>query len=217
MTGQALADEPDLVARARRAGTEILEVTDEVLASIATTVTPQGLVGVASLPAPSLHDALADARLVLVLHEVADPGNVGTIIRTADALGADAVLLSSGSADARNPKAVRSSAGSLFALPVAQGAAIDEILRACRARGLRLVATSPRASVDSDRADLSTPIALVFGNEAHGLADEVIRRCDTNVRVPLQGHAESLNLAAAVAILTYEAARQRRHAGVDAT
>jgi RNA methyltransferase, TrmH family len=215
-TPRAMTAEADLLAVGRRAGAEIVEVSEDVLAAIATTVTPQGIVGVASLERPSLQPALAGARLVLVLVEVADPGNVGTVIRTADALGADAVVLSAGSADARNPKAVRSSAGSLFSLPVVEGDTIDDILAACRASGLRTVATSPRAPTDADRADLSEPIALVFGNEAHGLAAEVLRRCDADVRVPLDGRAESLNLAAAVAILTYEAARQRRHAGTDA-
>lgn len=211
----ALSDHAHLLARAREAGATVTEVSEDVLASIATTVTPQGVVGVATLPFPSLAEALQDASLVLVLVEVADPGNVGTIVRTADAAGADAVVLTAGSADPRSPKAVRASVGSIFSLPVAVDVTLDEAFRGCRQAGLTLLATSPRGARDCDVTDLVRPVGLVCGNEARGLPDAVVDRCDASVRVPQRGRAESLNLAAAVAILTYEAARQRRHAGSD--
>jgi TrmH family RNA methyltransferase len=212
-TSAALAAEVAVVSAAREAGAEVVEVSDAVLDAVATTVTPQGLVGVAALPPADLAAALRGATLAVVLVEVADPGNVGTVIRTADAAGADAVILSEGSADARNPKAVRASAGSLFSLPVVEGVRLDEALDAAAAEGLRLAATSPRATLDYDLLDLTGPTALVFGNEARGLPDEVVTRCDESVRIPLHGGAESLNLAASVAVLAYEAARQRRRAG----
>ena len=111
----------ELAAAARAAGAAVLEVTDALLGEIATTVTPQGVVGVASLPFPSLEQALDGARLVVVLDQVRDPGNAGTVLRSADAAGADAVVLTAGSVDPRNPKAVRASVGSLFHLPVVRG------------------------------------------------------------------------------------------------
>lgn len=213
VTPQGRADAPEVVEQVRRAGADIVEVTDTVLASIATTVTPQGLVGVATLPRPDLDDALETADLVVLLVGVADPGNLGTIVRSADAAGVDAVVLTARSADARNPKAVRSSAGSLFAVPVVEGVELDEALRGCRARGLQVLGTTPRGDRCYDQADLARPTALVFGSEAHGLPDEVLAACDATVRVPIAGRAESLNLAASVAVLAFEAARQRRRAG----
>lgn len=214
-TAAALDQHRDLVDAAVGHGVELVEVSEEVIAAVATTVTPQGLVGIAELPAPGLNDALNRASLVLVLDEVRDPGNLGTIVRTADAAGADAVVLTEGSAQARGPKAVRSSAGSLFALPVVEGVALGAALDACRAHGLHLLATSPRGAVDCDAVDMTRPSALVFGGEAHGLPDRALADGDATVRIPLAGRAESLNLAASVAILTYEAARQRRRAGMD--
>jgi len=216
VTDAAAGQCADLVQAARGRGTEVVEVSDAVLAAIATTVTPQGLVGVASLPFPSLDGALAGATLVVVLVEVADPGNVGAIVRSADAAGADAVLLTAGGADPRNPKAVRASAGSIFSLPVVADADLGETLATCRRHGLSLLATSPRGARDCDRADLVRPVGLVCGNEARGLPDSVVAQCDAAIRVPQQGRVESMNLAAAVAVLTYEAARQRRRARGDA-
>jgi TrmH family RNA methyltransferase len=209
-TGAALDQHGGLVRDALRRGVELVEVSEEVIATVATTVTPQGLVGVAALPARGLDEALEQGSLVLVLDEIRDPGNVGTIIRTADAAGADAVVLTEGSAEARGPKAVRSSAGSLFAVPVVEQVALDAALGACRAHGLQVLGTSPRGDVDCDAADLTRPTALLFGGEARGLPDRVLHDCDAVVRIPLSGRAESLNLAASVAILTYEAGRQRR-------
>jgi TrmH family RNA methyltransferase len=196
-----------------RCGVDVVQVNEDVLAQITDTVTPQGMVGVATLPTPSLTTVLETATLVVVGVEVADPGNVGAIIRTADAAGADAVLLTRGSVDARNPKAVRASAGSLFHLPVLGDLDFDAVRDGCRKRGLLLVATDLRAGVRYTDVDLRAPAALVFGNEAHGLGETVLAACDIAVQVPLHqragASAESLNLAATVAIVTYEAVRQR--------
>ncbi|MPZ73187.1 MAG: RNA methyltransferase [Nitriliruptorales bacterium] len=207
----------DIVATARDAGVEILTVSDSVLSDLATTVTPQPMVGVATLPSPSLEDVVSGARLLVVLDQVRDPGNVGTALRTADAAGADGVILSRGSVDPRNPKAVRSSAGSLFHLPVVDSVGFSDIVRACRAHSVRLVAAAAEADTDHTSADLGGRVALVLGSEAHGLPPHVQNACDLRVRIPMhrtprhgyRGSAESLNLAATVAILTYEAVRQR--------
>lgn len=216
-TPAAAADHDDLLAQARAGGVEITTVSDEVLADLVTTVTPQGLVGVAAVEAPALETLAARARLLVVLHQVRDPGNAGTAIRTADAAGADGVVLTAGSVDAHNPKAVRASAGSVFHLPVVSDVGFSEVAGACRERGVRLVATAADAPQMHTDVDLAGPVALVFGNEAHGLGRNVIDSCDEVVRIPLStavrdgysGTAESLNLAATVAVLAFESARQQ--------
>lgn len=217
-TPDALARERDTAERARVAGAEVVAVSERVLATLATTGTPQGLVGVATLPVAALDAALGAGTLVVVLAGVGDPGNAGTVVRSADAAGASAVAVTAGSVDVRNPKAVRASAGSLFHLPVVRGAAFADVAAACRARGLRLVAAAADGARPVGELDLRAPTALVFGNEASGLDDAARRACDVSARVPMHagdrpgfpGRAESLNLAAAAAMMLYEAARQRR-------
>lgn len=218
-----LAETADAVARAAAEaaaarGVPVARVTPSVLATLADTTTPRGVVGVARLERPAAAEVLAGARLTLLCCDVADPGNLGTIIRTADAAGADAVLVTAGSVDPGNPKAVRASAGSLFHLPVLDGLAPLDALAAARAAGLRTVATDAAATVAHDETDLARPTMLVLGGEAHGLPAQVRERCDTTVAVPMRttprpgyaGVAESLNLAATAAVLAFEAARQRR-------
>ncbi len=200
----------ELVDRAIGHGVEVVPVSPAILASITQTVSPQGIVGVGRLEDPGLTAALDSATLVVVLHEVRDPGNAGTVIRTADAAGADAVVLAGECVNPRNGKAVRASAGSLFHLPVARARDWSEAVVALRAAGLAIVGTDAAAPLRHTEADLAAPTALVFGNEAHGLGDEVAADCDALVSVPILGGAESLNLAATVAVVTYEAARQRQ-------
>ncbi|MGH8900273.1 MAG: TrmH family RNA methyltransferase [Egibacteraceae bacterium] len=213
VTPPAAARESRLIAHAARSGVDVVYVTENVLAAIADTVTPQGIVGVATLPPISLADVLQTATLLVVGVGVADPGNVGTIIRTADAAGADAVVLTRGSVDARNPKAVRASAGSLFHLPVLGDIDFDAVVAGCHEQGLALVATHPRSPVVYTDVDLCASTSLVFGNEAHGLPRAVLAVCDVTARVPVyeraEASAESLNLATTVAIVVYEAVRQR--------
>lgn len=225
VTAEAEAREAELVEQARARGVAVMSVTPEILLSLADTVTPQGLVGVASLPVQHL-DATLDgldgrAALLVVLSQVRDPGNAGAIVRSADAAGADAVVLTAGSVDPGNPKAVRASAGSVFHLPVVTDATEHEVVAACRARGIQVVAAAPRGAVDFTTVDYTRPTAIVFGNEAHGLDQPVIDGCDVIAAVPIHtgarpgrnGSAESLNLAATVAVFVYEAARQRQGKG----
>jgi TrmH family RNA methyltransferase len=157
----------------------------------------------------SLDGLPAAPRLVCVLAEVRDPGNAGTVIRAADAFGADAVATTSGSVDPQSPKAARAAAGSLFHLPVVAGVPWPDLRAALRERQLRLVGADPHAPATVQAAPLDEPMALVLGNEAHGLPPAVRDDLDLVVRVPLAGRAESLNLAAAAAVLLYEASRQR--------
>ena len=157
-----------------------------------------------------LAERLAGARLVAVLAEAQDPGNAGTIIRTADAAGADAVVLVRGSVDATNPKVVRSTAGSLFHLPVLTGAGLGEVLEALDGAGLAILAADGSGPVGLFDADelLARPCAWLFGNEARGLAPEALERAEAVVSVPVLGAAESLNVAAAVCL--YASVRAQR-------
>lgn len=207
-TAHALARHGEIVEAARAGGVEVLEVSDEVLDALADARSPQGLVGVAQLPDADLEEALDGARLVVIAAGVADPGNVGTIIRSADAAGADAVVLADASCDAANPKAVRASVGSVFHLPVVQGVDSAAAVAAAQRAGLATWAADAAAPVTHTDADLSGAVALVVGSEAHGLAPALIDACAGAVAVPILGRAESLNVAATVAVLCYEAVRQ---------
>lgn len=159
-----------------------------------------------------LAERLAGARLVAVLAEAQDPGNAGTIIRTADAAGADAVVLVRGSVDATNPKVVRSTAGSLFHLPVLRGAGLGEVLEALDGAGLAVLAADESGPVGLFDADelLARPCAWLFGNEARGLAPEALERAEAVVSVPVLGAAQSLNVAAAAAVCLYASVRAQR-------
>ncbi|MGB8649144.1 MAG: RNA methyltransferase [Mycobacteriales bacterium] len=207
-------DDP-LAVRAAAAGVEVVPVDAKVLEALAETVTPQGLVGVAPLLDVDLGTALAGGpRLVTVLHEVADPGNAGTVIRTSDAAGAGAVVLSGSSVDPHNGKCVRATAGSLWHLPVVSGAPLPDVLAALRRTGVQVLATSGAGEDDlDDLADsgvLAAPTAWIFGTEAHGLPPDALAAADRRVRIPLHGRAESLNLATAAGVCLYASARAQR-------
>lgn len=203
----------DLVAAVRASGTPVTEVTAPVLAAMADTVTPQGLVGLAPLVDVEL-DRLRELRLVAVLDSVSDPGNAGTVIRTADAAGADAVILTEGSVDPHNAKCVRATAGSLWHLPVVSGATLPEVVRRLRADGVQVLATSGDGPDDldelTDDGALGPPTAWLFGAEAAGLSRDALVLADRVVRIPIRGRAESLNLSAAAAVCLYASARAHR-------
>jgi TrmH family RNA methyltransferase len=206
-------DELDpLVVRAQQAGVEIQPVTDEVMGRLTSTVTPQGLVGVAPFIDVDL-EALPGVGCLAILHEVRDPGNAGTVLRSADASGASGVVFTDTSVDVYNPKTVRASAGSLFHLPVVRGPATVEAVNAAHARGFRVLAMATHGAKDLYRTDLDGPVAFLFGNEAHGLPPEVSALADVSVRVPQFGRAESLNLAASAAVCLFERARRVAHRG----
>ncbi|WP_141748222.1 RNA methyltransferase, partial [Brachybacterium sp. HMSC06H03] len=181
-------------------------------------VSPQGVVAVGALPAEDPDAATAalealpdDGPLtVVVLHEVRDPGNVGTLIRTADAAGADLVLLTRTSADPYSPKAVRASVGGLFHLPVLTGAESGPLLEALAARDISAAATSGYADSELFDVDLPDRIAWILGNEAHGLDEETLAAAPLTVRIPLAGHAESLNVHTAATVCLFETLRRRR-------
>jgi RNA methyltransferase, TrmH family len=200
----------ELVRRAAGAGADTIHVSDEVLERLARTVTSQGFVGVAPFVDVRL-EAVADRpSCVAVLHAVRDPGNAGTVLRSADAVGADAVVFTATSVDVYNEKTVRSSAGSLFHLPVVRGPETAQAIDALRSRGMRVLAMDAAGESDLYEQDLADPVAFVFGNEAWGLPPEVAALADDVVRVPLSGRAESLNLATAATVCLFEWERQRR-------
>lgn len=205
----------DIVRAAFAAGITVTEVTDRAAAALSDTVTPQGLVARCALPILTADDVLAQQnRLVAVLVEASDPGNAGTVVRLADAAGADAVILAGESVDAFGPKSVRASAGSVFHLPVVHEPDADGLLARLSDAGLSVLATTGSAELDLDDASadgiLDLPTAWLFGSEAHGLPPEMIAAADASVRVPIHGRAESLNLATAAAICLYASASAQR-------
>jgi RNA methyltransferase, TrmH family len=183
-------------------------VTEKAAASLSETVTPQGLVAVCALrDVPAAHLVAAPPRLSVALAELADPGNAGTVLRTADACGAGAVVFGAGSADPFGGKAVRSSAGSLFHVDVVRGADLASLLPQLRDAGVTVLAADGGGEVALDEiaasGRLAGPVLWLFGNEARGVPEELAALADARVRIPMRGRAESLNLAAAAAICLY--------------
>ncbi|MEW2589626.1 RNA methyltransferase [Micromonospora aurantiaca] len=214
-TPPALDRYADLAAAAARADVPVSEVTDDALAALAETVAPQGLVAVCRHLDVPLEQAVARGpRLVAVLAGIRDPGNAGTVLRTADAAGAGAVIFAGEAVDPYNGKCVRASAGSLFHVDVVRAADPLAAVEALRAAGLTVFATTGYGDSDlddlADSGRLAAPTAWLFGSEAHGLPDELTGAADARVRVPLHGRAESLNLAAAAAVCLYSSARALR-------
>ena len=217
-----------LVATAEGAGVPVHVVSGEVMEELAQTVTPQGLLAVCGFVDVPLAQVMSDLRklcrssrvtqpeplLVALLANVRDPGNAGTVLRTADAAGARAVVFADASVDPYNGKCVRASAGSLFHLPVVAGARLEDAVAAMRVAGLRIVAADGRAGHSLDDPDvqarLGGPTAWLFGNEAWGLPPDLVALADEPVAVPIYGKAESLNLAAAAAVCLYASVRAQR-------
>ncbi|MDT9684141.1 RNA methyltransferase [Streptomyces sp. TRM76323] len=217
-TAEAATRYADIVDTARAAGARVHHASDAVLAEISQTVTPQGIVGVCGfLDSPFEEILAARPKLVAVLAHVRDPGNAGTVLRCADAAGADAVVLTDASVDLYNPKSVRASVGSLFHLPVAVGVPVQQAVAGLKAAGARVLAADGAGDDDLDaELDAGTmggPTAWIFGNEAWGLPEETRALADAVVRVPIHGKAESLNLATAAAVCLYASARAQRAAG----
>jgi len=214
-TPAALDRYAELAAAARQGGLPVSAVTDEGLAALGETVVPQGLVAVCDQLDVGLGEALEGSpRLVTVLAEIRDPGNAGTVLRTADAAGAGAVVFAGNAVDPYNGKCVRASAGSLFHLDVVRTGDPAAVVSALREAGLTVLAASGYGETDlddlADSGGLSRPTAWLFGSEAHGLPVSLADRADARVRVPLHGRAESLNLAAAAAVCLYASAKALR-------
>lgn len=210
----------DLVELCTSAGVPWRVAEERAVASLSDTVTPQGLVAVCRRPEHRLDSVLATApTLVAVCASIRDPGNAGTVVRTADAVGAAAVIFAGDCVDPYNGKAVRASTGSVFHLPVVHSRALSEVCGDLRAAGLRLLAAdgSGSATLDdvSDRGLLSGPTAWLFGNEAWGMPPAELALADLVIRIPIYGRAESLNVASAAALCLYASARAQRRAGLN--
>lgn len=185
-------------------------VTERAAKALSDTVTPVGLVAVCSLQETTLSEVLVESpRLVAVAVEISEPGNAGTLIRVADAMGADAVVLAGNSVDPYNGKCLRASAGSIFAVPVVSEPDAPTAVAALGEAGLQVLATTVDGEVSLDDADLSEPTAWLFGPEAHGLPLDLAGMATHRVRIPMPGNAESLNVASAAAICLYQSARLR--------
>ena len=191
-------------------------VAPGVLAKVLDTVTPQGVCAVARMPTVDLASVDVTSGVVLVLAGIADPGNAGTLIRTAVAAGAAGVLFCDESVDPFSPKCVRAAAGSTFQVPVVSGGGSVSVLQHLGSRRVRRLGTAARAGVPYDEADLRAPLALVLGNEAHGLPAGVAEQLDGWVHLPMAGTVESLNVAVAGSVVLFEAARQARRADGEA-
>ena len=219
VTAEAAARHPELLAAASSAGVEVHRVGNDVVGELTQTVTPQGVVAVCDVLDVPLDSVLsAHPRLVALLAEVRDPGNAGSVLRAADAAGADSVIFSSGSVDAYNGKAVRASVGGLFHVPVVTDVPVLDTMAQLRESGLQVLAADGAGDTDLDEAErsglLSAPTAWVFGNEAWGLPQQVRDAADAVVSIPIYGRAESLNLATAAALCLYASVRAAR-ASID--
>ena len=205
-TPSVLEQHTDLLA-----GVDVTLVDDRALASLSDSVSPAGLVALCRhIDAPLEHVIAASPHLLVICADVRDPGNAGNVIRTADAAGADAVVLAGRSVDAYNPKTVRATAGSLFHLPFAVEPDPAVAVRAAQQRGLTVLAADGAGDVDLFDADLTGPTAWLFGNEAWGLPDDLAALADQRVAIPIHGRAESLNLSTAAAVCLYASARAQR-------
>lgn len=235
--GQFLAEGPNLVEAAARSrlvlevfateaaaqrhaglltGLPVHEVTERAAKALSETVTPSGLVAVCRTPQARLGDVLASQpRLVAVAVDLSEPGNAGTMIRLADAMGAAAVIFAGHSVDPYNGKCLRSSAGSIFNVPVLVELDTPEVLARLRAAGLQTLATTldGELTLDDAEASLAAPTAWLFGPESQGLSAEIAALADSRVTIPMAGGAESLNVAAAAAICLYQSARAQRAGG----
>jgi TrmH family RNA methyltransferase len=191
---------------------EVLMMARELLDSALGTETPQPIAALVEPPdwtwAHVFGDRQSSAALIVVLAGLQDPGNLGTIVRSAEAFGADGVICLSGTVSAWNPKAVRASAGSVFRVPVLAATEADAIQR-LRDAGVRIVATTVHGAQPADLIDLAEPVALVIGNEGHGVPVELAAKADAAITIPCPGPVESLNAAIATSVLLYEASRQR--------
>lgn len=220
-------DQAELILAAKAAGVLVYGVSKQNMAMLSDTVSPQGVmalvrkvdVPLADVVGGKTGDRADDLRpqpkLIVVCAQIRDPGNAGTVIRCADAFGADAVIFTGDSVELYNPKTVRASVGSLFHLPVVIGAVLEDVIARCRAHGIQVFATDAHGTDLTKLGDLLTkPTAWIMGNEAWGLPSDSLALADQIVAVPIYGKAESLNLATAAAVCLYVSATAQ-HASTE--
>jgi RNA methyltransferase, TrmH family len=204
---------PEVESPAAKRGARVFRVNAAVLASLADTATPQGVVARARIPSPAISDLDLTDALVLVLADVRDPGNCGALMRSALAAGASGVIAARGSVDPLHPKTVRASAGAIFRVPVVRELTLEDGIRQLREEGLSIIGADHGAPEAFETTDLTIPLALVVGNEAWGLPPASASLLDSKIGIPMPGPAESLNAGIAGSILLFEAVRRRRAVG----
>ena len=200
------------IAELSRVSKRTASVSEKLLESISYTKTPQGIVVLAERPDSSeehLAVSLAEDPLIVVLHQINNPVNVGAILRTAEAAGASAVITTRNTSDPFSPKSLRGAMGSAFRLPIWNGPAFDEVIEWCREREITTVCSDAEADTDYTDLDWTRAVALLLGPESTGFTAEELMNADRRVKIPMKGLAESLNVSVAAGILLFEAARQR--------
>ncbi len=205
----------DSYVKEQYAGKELPEVPYEIVAdsvfdAMAETVTPQGVLAVVKMPEYSLEGMVANAGTLVLLENLRDPGNLGTIIRTAEAAGVSGVILSKESVDIYNPKVIRSTMGAVYRVPFLYVEDFMELLRSLREQEVRLLAAHLKGQKTFDKADYSGKVGILIGNEANGLSKEASELANEKVLIPMAGSVESLNAAIAAALLMYEAFRKQK-------
>jgi len=189
---------------------KVLEIEEKIFGELSDTQSPQGIMALVHQPKFTWEQIMKPHGFLIILDRIQDPGNLGTIIRTADAAGADGVILLKGTVDAYNPKVLRSTMGSVFEMPVIEGVTWEETFNNLSEAGYTFAATALEKSVEYDSVDYTKSSALIIGNEANGISDEIISQSDIAVKIPIVGSAESLNAGVAAAVMMYEVLRQRR-------
>ena len=205
-----VSDEPsEVVDAAASAGARVHEVSEQILKTVSDAATPQGVVAVVELRDASLDALSLDAGLVLVLSQIRDPGNAGTLIRSAAASGCGGIVFSTGSVDPFAPKTLRAAAGSVFRAPLVTKVELTDAVSHLRSAGFALVGADARSEKSLYELDLERPTAIVLGNESWGLGDVDARELDVVAGIPMPGPVESLNVGVAGSLFLFEAARQR--------
>lgn len=200
------------LGKAATCGAKLYRVSEGVFKKIADTETPQGIVAVCRIPEYSLEDLFGSSRLLLALDRIADPGNLGTILRTADAAGAAGVALFAGCTDLYAPKTVRASMGSVFHIPAIAGVTEEEFFKAAHKWGYKVVVTCLRGAENLYTAELAGRLVLVMGSESTGVSENILKTADTKLYIPMPGAAESLNVAVATGIFMFELLRRNLNA-----
>lgn len=201
---------PELVRHASAANIAVTEVAEHVIASLSDTATPQGVVATARIATQDVDELAAGATLLVLLADVRDPGNAGTLVRSAVASGASGLLFARGAVDPWHPKTVRASAGTIFHIPIVRAPELEDAVEASRAHGLSVLEANQRSDRFYDDVDMTRRITLLLGNEAWGLPPEKRHLVDDSVGIPMTRPVESLNVGIAGSVLLFEAARQRR-------
>ncbi len=200
----------DLIGKLQAKGLEVVEMDHKLITDLSDTTSPQGMIGLAKPPSPFAWEALKDMKRLLVLDRVQDPGNLGTIIRTADAGGIDGIILIKGTVDPFNAKVLRSTMGSVFSLPMQVAVETEDCLERLKEAGFEVMVTALEEAQVYDQVDLAKGAAVVIGNEGKGASAQFMDQADVRITIPMVGSAESLNAAVAASILIFEGARQAR-------